>query len=119
MAKKMDHSVMVVDLEGKPMVNGPGGPELSMKDLIVFTMVNIDPKEGAETKAKAFALTQKFFRGKKVNLTTDECSFIKATAGKAMGVLAYGRLCEWLEGDEPFMASEDEDDADNVDDATN
>lgn len=103
---RLNHSVVIVDFIGNPMKSGEN--DLTFRDLVIMTINNGDPNEriGAEKKAKIFGLCTKFYRGKFVNLTVDEAALIKERAGELATPMAYGRLCEWLEGEEQFMATD-------------
>jgi hypothetical protein len=52
--------------------------------------------QGAEIKAKVFALGIKMFAGKEVELTKPEAELIKERAGELSTPLVYGRICELI-----------------------
>jgi hypothetical protein len=115
---QLNHSEIVVSFEGTPVVDENGTP-LSFRSLAVLALNNTVPGEqmGAEDKARCFALTAKFFKGRKVKLTVDEAAFIKLRAGVILAPLTYGRLSAWLEGEpqQTEQADGDDDEADGED----
>lgn len=94
------------DSEGKLINKG----DLTFRDVAIMALAGQDPNEtiGAELKARLYGLTVKFYKGKHLNLTAEEGAMLKERAGKTLSTLAYGRLCEWVEGDDPALPSEDE-----------
>lgn len=125
---KLDHSELVLDLEGKPIpqwdtnelgqpkTDGKGGlvskGDLTMRDAAIAALSSQDPKEtiGAELKARIFSLSIKFYKGRKINLTIEEAALLKERAGGTLSMLVYGRLCEWLEGETPALPTDAEED---------
>jgi len=78
--------------------------------IMALNTVADEERMGAEAKAKCYQLSLKFFKkGKEVDLTVDEATFIKERAGKILSALAYGRLCDWIEG-----VDNDEDEVDDT-----
>lgn len=97
---KLNHLEVVKDWEGNTIQSE--GKDLTYRELIVTAVNNVGPQEnmGAEAKARSYAISGKLYgKGKDVVLTVDERSFIKERAGIILSPLAYGRLCDWLEGD--------------------
>lgn len=129
---QLNHSDKVLDFDGKPIPqwdtdelgrpkrDSEGGlinkGDLTMKAAAMMALNGQDPNEtiGAELKAKLFALTLKFYKGKKIKLTSEERVLLKERAGKTLSALAFGRLCEWVEGEPPALPT-DEDDTDDED----
>jgi hypothetical protein len=118
---RLNHSTAVLDLEGTPIpdVNGPkdsdGKPRpMNMRSLVMIALNSAAPQLPVERKVRVFEISTKFYKGKYVKLTVDERTFIKEIGGPTMTPMAYGRLCEWLEGNEQFVAT-DEDDGDDDD----
>jgi hypothetical protein len=105
---KLNHATAVLGFTGEtlPYRDSPDSEErpLTFRDLAAMTLGHVDPQEplGAEMKSRIFGLTMKFYgRNGKVDLTVEEAALIKERAGKALSSpLAYGRMCEWLEGNE-------------------
>ncbi len=110
---RLDHSAQVLDFAGQPLLHQDR--ELTFRDIVILSLNTVDDGEkmGAEAKAKCYQMTAKFFHGKRVKLTVDEAAFIKERAGVVItSPLAFGRLCEWLEG-EPQALGSDEDEPDD------
>lgn len=112
---KLVHSQEVLNLDGTPMQQGD--KTMTMKDLVVHTlgMEIPDEKLGAEKKARCWALMNKFMKGRKADLTSEDRALIKERAAVTLVVFSgsnilYGRLCDWVEGKDPIVMS-DEDDA--------
>lgn len=109
---KLDHSEVVLSFEGDPLrETGSDGVlrEMTFRSLVVMALNGTEEGErmGAEEKARAYQLSTKFFRGKKVDLTLDERAFIKDRAGRLLTAPAYGRLSDWLEGNPQLVESDD------------
>lgn len=116
---KFDHSAPVLDFEGKPMKREDESGQLQVltyKDLAIMALNNVDPQEqmSADQKVRVYQISLKFYRSDKVTLTVEERAFIKERAGKTLTPLAYGRLCEWLEGEELAVVTNAEDDSDGA-----
>lgn len=113
---KRIHSEKVLGLDGTPFKQGDDKP-MTMKDLVITTLGGENPEEklGAEKKARCWALLGKFMKGKKVNITSEEGALIKERAAVMLNVfygsnILYGRLCDWIEGKEPVVESDDDSD---------
>lgn len=118
---RLDHSTPVLGFTGEELLNRDT-PEsaprpLTFRDLVIMALNQTEAQEqmGAELKARIFGLSMKFYRGSKVSLTVDEAALIKERAGKQLSPLAYGRLCQWLEGEEQTVFGPD--DGDDEEDA--
>ena len=128
----LDHTEEVLDYEGNPIPQHELDEEtrqlkrnedgslynkgnLTFRDLVMNTvngLVASDERLGAETKSKMFAIGVKMFRGNKVKFGTSEREFLKDRAGDILTPIAYGRLCQWLEGESQMgedLTEEDED----------
>lgn len=108
---RLDHSEAVLDFNGDPIPNGPDGAVLTFKDLALSALSGPGPNEnmGAEAKARCYQMSLKLLRGKHVKLTVDEAAFIKERAGVLLtSSLVYGRLCDWVEGNEQAVASDED-----------
>lgn len=111
---RLDHSQEVLNLDGTPLRQND--QVLTFKDLAIHALGMENPQEqlGAEKKARCYQTTLKFLRGNKVKLTVEEAALIKERAGVTLGTLVYGRLCDWIEGKEPVVESDEGDDEDVV-----
>lgn len=98
---KLDHTEVVLNFLGKPMTEGDGETPLTFRGLAVFALSFVGREEnlGSEKKHRCFHVAQKFFTGKRVNLTVDEAALIKERAGVCLDILPFGRLAAWLEGE--------------------
>ena len=115
---KLFHNEVVKDFLGNPIRDVIGqnddgtpifGENLTMRDLAVRSLMAPSDVVTAENKARRFAVAQKFYRSsRKVDLTVDEAAFVKECAGEPLIALAFGRLCDWLEG-KPQTIPDDED----------
>lgn len=121
---KLDLSTKVVDYEGKvitqPAPPKPGQPptpgaaeeELNFRTVINAAVNNETPGQPplpAEQKAKVYQISTKIWRKWKVDLTHDDCAFIKERAGITLNALLYGRLDDFLEGKESELPLPQED----------
>lgn len=113
---RLDHSEEVLNLDGTPIRQGE--TNLTFKSLAIHALgtENPDEKLGAEKKARCWQTTQKFCKGKKVTLTVEEGALIKERAAVTLGTLVYGRLCDWIEGKEPIVDTDEGDDEDSSED---
>lgn len=92
----------IKDFKGEPVMITEGMP-FTVRDAFMQALNQPTPDEqaggqGAETKAKIFAMGIKMFQGKEVDLTVDEAALIKERAGIVAAALVYGRICELLDG---------------------
>lgn len=114
---RLNHADVVLTYEGIPMLNDPD-PEkaepVTFHDLAMVALSYTEPDTGAERKSKIFGLSLKFYKGKFVKLTVDEAALLKDQGGKALSAIAFGRLCEWLEGQTPVVASDEDDDIEDA-----
>lgn len=97
---KINLSETIKSYDGKDLI-GEGKTPIILRDLIVTALNNVTREEIliAEQKAKIYQLSVKLYSNKEVDLTLDDRSFIKERAGKVLLPLAYGRICEILEGE--------------------
>lgn len=113
---RLDHTEPVLGYDGERLRSrdNADSPErdLTFRDLAAMALGFADERDGAELKARIFGLALKFYRGNKVSLTVDEASLLKDRAGRALSAMAYGRLCQWVEG-EPQVGGDAEDDDDS------
>lgn len=108
---RLVHSEGVLDWEGKPVLGQDSKPQ-TFRDLAVVCLNTFvqDEKLGSEMKARCFLISSKLYkRNKTVDLTVDELALIKERAGVILMPLAYGRICDWLEGNPQILEIEDED----------
>jgi hypothetical protein len=90
------------EVEGKKIVEPieVGKLPRDIKYLSNIALNNTDtPETTPEQKAKKWALMQKTYKGGIVDLKSDEITFLKELAGKALSTIGYGRFVEFLEAD--------------------
>lgn len=110
---KLHHDTVVLGFAGEELSyrDGPDAEPrpLTFRDLAFIALDFLDPGEamGPEMKGRIFGLTMKFFApGTILDLAVEDAALVKDRAGKALNPLAYGRLCEWLEGDPQRVAGQ-------------
>jgi hypothetical protein len=125
MSRRYNHTDKVLDLEGneipdnaqaKPPAPGQPAstpPALTMRALAMMALNQTPPNAPAEKKARVFTLSTKFYRGKYAKLSVDEAALLKELGGNTLNAMAYGRLCEWLEGTPQFVETEDDEPEDD------
>lgn len=106
---RLTHTTVVLDFDGEPIPYADGEP-MTFRDLAVLAL-NTPPPDvlSAEVRVLCYQLTGKFFHGKTAKLSVDEGAFLKDRARAViLSPLWLGRLCDWVEGKEQSIASDDE-----------
>lgn len=115
---RLNHQDIILDFEGNPVpfTNEPGSAPSTFRDLAMVALTYNSPDLAAEKKSRMFGMSHKFYQGKFARLTVEEGSLLKEMAGHTLTPLAYGRLCEWVEGRPQFVGTDngdpDEDEGD-------
>lgn len=115
---RLNHADVVLDFEGNPVRDRPPSPDypdpkpVTFRDVAMMALNSVPADIGAERKARVFALATKFYRGKFVKLTSEEATLLKECGGEGLTPLAFGRLCEWVEGEPQTVGTDDDSDDD-------
>ena len=101
-AHAIDFTVILKDLDGKPMVNGdPKDPKpLSLSDVAIVALeatLEEDNKAGGQAKFDHDQLARKVHNKASVVLTAEEIALLKERIGKAWGALVVGQAWRLLD----------------------
>jgi len=94
---KIDFSVALKNLEGKPLKDK--GKDLTLKDVSTNAVLgNYDEKIDGEEKLKRFLLATKIYESNgELELTIDEVKMIKDLIAKGYSILVTGRALQILD----------------------
>lgn len=91
--------VSILDLTGKPVVVGEGGPALRMIDAISQVLVTGSTKDDPASKLQKFKLAVKLTgTDPEIELTPEDNVLIKKAVGESNFIpLVYGRVCDFID----------------------
>jgi hypothetical protein len=97
-ANATDFTVVLVGLDGKPLVAEPGLP-MTLGDAVSSALVSPfkDESPSGQEKVKRWALALRVHAAKDIELTADDITMIKNLVAKAFGPLIVGQVWEILD----------------------
>lgn len=93
---------VITDLKGEAILD-KDDKELTIKDAILLSLVNLDPREQTdpEEKYKMFKLSQRFYNAEdSINIKDKDITLIKKCVGKIYPPVAMGRIFDILDGED-------------------
>ena len=107
---KLDHTLPLLAFDGSPGVETMQGLVISALNTPTYLPNGLPEQDSPEDKVRKYSLSLRITQEPRyVALTIEEAAFVKTWAARHLTPLGYGRLCEWIEGDdddEPMQPAE-------------
>jgi hypothetical protein len=99
---KINFDAEILDLDGKPLVDGAPGKTMTLASVSCASLINMlreDESIPADDKVKMFRIAQLACKGGEQEIKTEDVALLKKRIGKMYGALIVGRAYDLIEGE--------------------